>query len=149
MDRQEFINRLRRSLSDVEDYEYINDTVNYYENYIDSEIRKGENEEAVLRMLGDPGLIAKSIKASRGEVGTTAGTATSEYEEQENNKFYGDGWLGKFLSLPGWAIKLTIGTVAILFFVLLIMLINWMLPVIVIGAVAYMFYRFVKDNFFK
>lgn len=149
MDRQEFINRLRRSLSDVEDYEYINDTVNYYENYIDSEIRKGENEEAVLRMLGDPGLIAKSIKASRGEVGTTAGTATSEYEEQENNKLYGDGWLGKFLSLPGWAIKLTIGTVAILFFVLLIMLINWMLPVIVIGAVAYMFYRFVKDNFFK
>ena len=51
MEKQEFINGLRRGLSGIEDYDYINDTVNYYENYIETEVRKGETEETVLRML--------------------------------------------------------------------------------------------------
>ena len=40
MNKQEFIATLRRELSGISDYEYINDTVSYYENYIEREIMK-------------------------------------------------------------------------------------------------------------
>ena len=151
MDRQEFINGLRRGMSGLDDYEYINDTVNYYENYIDSEIRKGETEEAVLRMLGDPSLIAKSIKASRGEVGTTAGTKAAYHEEENDKGEQQNGFWGKvltkYLSMPSWAIKLTIIAVVVLFLTVLGLIIHILLPVIVVGLVGYVFYKFVKDNF--
>jgi len=151
MNRQEFISGLRRGMSGMDDYEYINDTVNYYENYIDSEIRKGETEEAVLRMLGDPGLIAKSIKASRGDISTTAGTKAFYQEEEDSNDNSGNGFweklLVKYLSFPPWAIKLTVIIVVVLFLTLLGLLIRVLLPVIVVGVVGYIFYRFVKDNF--
>lgn len=151
MERQDFINGLRRGLSGMEDYEYVNETVNYYENYIDSEIRKGETEESVLRMLGDPGLIAKSIRASRGEVGTSAGTTTATFEEVErgaDNNNNRSLWQ-RFFSLPPWAIKTTIVAVVVIALMLFGMLLTWLFPVLVVGGVAYVFYKFVKDNFFK
>lgn len=151
MERQEFITRLRRNLSGIDDIEYINDTVNYYENYIDSEIRKGETEETVLRMLGDPGLIAKSIRASRGELTSTRGTATESYEQstEENGRRtgLGIGILERLLRLPSWALKL--GGVAVVAIVLILfgLLLQWLFPVLVVGGIAYVFYKFVRDNF--
>lgn len=149
MDRQEFINGLRRNLSGMEDYEYINETVRYYENYIDTEVRKGETEEAVLRMLGDPGLIAKSIKASRGEVGATVGVDAAVYEEQDRGANFKTGLWEKFFAMPSWAIKATAISVAVVVIILLGLILSWLLPVIVVGVVAYLFYKFVKDNFLK
>ena len=40
MNKQDFIRTLRQNLSGMTDYEYVNDTVSYYENYIETEIRK-------------------------------------------------------------------------------------------------------------
>lgn len=149
MEKQEFINGLRRGLSGIEDYDYINDTVNYYENYIETEVRKGETEETVLRMLGDPGLIAKSIRASRGEMAATRGTATESYdeaEEKESNSI-SINWIEKLIKLPGWALKVLGVTVVALVLIIVGLLLQWLFPVIVIGGISYMFYKFVRDNF--
>lgn len=39
----------------------VEENLNYYENYINSQVRMGYSEEEVLNSLGDPRLIAKSI----------------------------------------------------------------------------------------
>lgn len=39
----------------------VQENVNYYENYINTQMRMGYSEEEVLNSLGDPRLIAKSI----------------------------------------------------------------------------------------
>lgn len=149
MDKQEFVTKLRRNLSGIDDYEYINDTVNYYENYIEAEVRKGETEETVLRMLGDPGLIAKSIKASRGELASTVGTDTESYkqETQDNKGDFKFRLLQKLMSMPPWALKVGGIAIGILSIVALTVLIQWLFPVLIVGGVAYIFYKFVRDNF--
>ena len=150
MDKQEFVMKLRRNLSGIDDYEYVNDTVNYYENYIEAEVRKGETEEAVLRMLGDPGLIAKSIKASRSEITSTAGTETSESTRQSGFEGKGDWkfrFIQKIMSMPPWALRVGGLAVGILLISILAILIQWLFPVLVVGGIAYIFYKFVRDNF--
>ena len=153
MNKQEFIATLRRELSGISDYEYINDTVSYYENYIESEIRKGGSEEDVLADLGDARLIAKSIRASK------AGyrSQTSFKEQFENQDDVKDGAatntgltiLNKFLNLPVWLRKATGGLAIAGVVILSIALINWLFPVILVGGIAYIFYKFIRDNFMK
>ena len=50
VNRQEFIRELRRSMTGQFDTSEIEETVNYYEDYIDLQIRKGKAEE---RLVGD------------------------------------------------------------------------------------------------
>lgn len=64
MNRQEFIRELRRSMTGQFDISEIEETVNYYEDYIDLQIRKGKTEEEVIRELGDPRLLTKSMRAA-------------------------------------------------------------------------------------
>ena len=68
MNKQEFIEQLRRNLSSINDYTFVNDTISYYENYIESQIRMGKSEEEVMEELGDPVMIAHTIiNAATGE----------------------------------------------------------------------------------
>ena len=53
MNKIEFVEQLRRSLSGIEDYTFVNDTIAYYENYIESQIRMGKSEEQVMQELGE------------------------------------------------------------------------------------------------
>ena len=64
MGKMEFLNVLRIHIQEVDDIGFVNDTMNYYENYIETEMRKGKSEEEVINELGDPRLIAKSIRSS-------------------------------------------------------------------------------------
>ena len=73
MDKQDFIDRLRMALNSRVSADVVADEVNYYEDYINTQIRMGKNESDVLRELGDPRLIARSItdvyKAEHGQDG--------------------------------------------------------------------------------
>lgn len=149
MNKQEFITGLRQNLAGMEDYEFVNDTVNYYEDYIETRVRKGEQESVILAELGEPRLIAKSIKMSRSDVGRAQETET---EVQSNNGDFGQKLVKgaeKFSSLPVWARKLVVGAGFAVVLVLAFMLLQWLFPVIVVGGVAYLFYKFFKDNFGK
>lgn len=64
MSKQEFVDRLRVSLSGKISPASVEDNARYYEDYINTHIRLGEPEEDVLEGLGDPRLIARSIVAA-------------------------------------------------------------------------------------
>ena len=68
MSKQEFIERLRISLSGQIPPRAVEENVAYYEDYINAQMRLGQPEEVVMQTLGDPRLIAKSIvTANTGE----------------------------------------------------------------------------------
>ena len=61
MNKEAFIDTLRRALyGKVSDYE-LTDHVRYYEDYIQSQVRSGRDEQQVLDELGDPRLIARTL----------------------------------------------------------------------------------------
>lgn len=66
MNKAEFLNGLKKSLSDTFNSEQVNTSVSFYINYINEEIAKGRDEEEVVDELGDPRLIAKTIKTVKG-----------------------------------------------------------------------------------
>ena len=66
MTKNEFLEGLRRALFSTGSNELINENINYYSSYIDEEIRKGRSEEEVVGELGDPRLLARSIKDAAG-----------------------------------------------------------------------------------
>lgn len=105
MNRDEFIERLQRTLASGLNSYQVADNVRYYREYIDGEIRKGVPEEEVLSMLGDPRLLGKSIieankrtGASEGRGGIYDEEAVNEsqvvdaYEEDEVRKKKHSGW---------------------------------------------------------
>ena len=66
MNKQDFIDRLRMALNGRVSPGLVMDNVNYYEDYINTEVRKGRTEEEVLESLGDPRLIARTIIQTNG-----------------------------------------------------------------------------------
>ena len=165
---------LRRHISEVGDPGFINDTVAYYQDYIDTAMRKGRTEEDVLSELGDPRHIAKSIVASRdgsgiygGSKGDQAGTSGSYEYDMAGEDPYGydrgaqntgkfaiyDGKLhirrrnGRDLALPMGLVK--VGGIAGA--ALLVLGAGYLaisaLPFICVGLLAVFIIRFIRDNF--
>lgn len=66
MSKQEFLDRLRMALNGRIAPGQVTDNINYYSDYIDAQMRTGKSEEEVLKELGDPRLIAKTIIATSG-----------------------------------------------------------------------------------
>ena len=136
MNKQEFINTLRISLSKLEDVDYLNETVSYYENYIETEIRKGKTEEEVIRSLGDPRLIAKSVISSR-QVAEESNDSGSEDRDFENAPYDGYGKKVSFLfkvirywtALPIW-LRWLLGCVL---FVVVVFLFMEIAPYLILG----------------
>ena len=74
MTKYEFINKLQVALENELNSNKVLENVNYYNDYIDSEIRAGRIESEVLAELGDPWAIAKNII-------DTEGAGSANYEE--------------------------------------------------------------------
>ena len=66
MNKEVFIDTLRRALyGKVSEYE-LTDQVCYYEDYIRQEMNNGRSEQEILEELGDPRLIARTIVETSG-----------------------------------------------------------------------------------
>ena len=138
MEKMEFLNVLRIHIQGVDDIAFVNDTMNYYENYIETEIRKGKSEEEVINKLGDPRLIAKSILASRSVESETEGY--NESMGDEGTPFVDDKMLhfttkkGRVVKIPLALLKwggLAVGiTVIVLFAMLALRIIGFFMPII-------------------
>ena len=138
MEKMEFLNVLRIHIQGVDDIAFVNDTMNYYENYIETEIRKGKSEEEVINKLGDPRLIAKSILASRSVESETEGY--NESMGNEGTPFVDDKRLhfttkkGRVIKIPLALLKwggLAVGiTVIVLFAMLALRIIGFFMPII-------------------
>ncbi len=91
MTKQEFMERLRLSLNGKVSSSLVEDNLQYYEDYINTEIRKGTSESDVMERLGDPRLIARTIVETSGGSGHAseyAGRTWYEDTQQAENTWY-------------------------------------------------------------
>lgn len=149
MNKMEFVEQMRRSLSSIDDYSYVNDTVAYYENYIESQMRMGKSEQQVMQELGDPRLIAKSIEASHVPGGE--GDDSSAYRNRASySKEHGASSVlnlnGKIINLPSWLLKIVSVLAAVVILLLLFTVLRIFAPFLVIGFFGYMIYRLISGN---
>ena len=61
MDKNEFLDILRSQLSGQMPEGQINTHIQYYRNYIEERMQSGNSESEVMRELGDPRLIARTL----------------------------------------------------------------------------------------
>ena len=104
MDRQEFLKVLRQTLAGEVSAETVNENLNYYNDYIVTEMRKGRSESEVLQSLGDPRLIAKTIIDTHGAGNSQASYV---YDEPGTEEVYEER-SGRMFRLPGWAMLLLV-----------------------------------------
>ena len=64
MTKREFLDKLKKALANDLSGNVIRDNVDYYNDYITEEVRKGRKESEVIEELGDPWAIAKNIITS-------------------------------------------------------------------------------------
>ena len=128
MNKEAFIDTLRRALyGKVSDYE-LTDHVRYYEDYIRQEMNQGRSEQEVLEELGDPRLIARTILETSGmkapEVEYTIDEEPADHTERGM----------KVHTFSGWKATLVMALIAaavIAMIVLLLGLAIYLLPVII------------------
>ena len=127
MTKDEFLYALKRALAGEVSAEVFNENMRYYEEYISSELQKGKREIEVMRSLGDPHLIAKTI------IETSSGNYGNFYTEERYDSYTTDsetdrdedyinrnGKGGKMHILSGW--KATVFLIAVFLLLVLILL---------------------------
>ena len=149
MNKLQFVEQMRRSLSSIDDYTYVNDTIAYYENYIESQIRMGKSEQQVMQELGDPRLIAKSIVASH----MTEDESQDNHAYQNREKRFAEqstptvlNLNGKIINLPSWLLKILSVLAAGVILLLLFTVLRILSPFLMIGFVGYMIYRLITGK---
>ena len=94
MKKSEFIAELKEALEHNLTPQKIKEHVDYYEDYIRGEVKKGRDEEDVVNELGDPWAIAKTIRLSEGMEGQeTTYTVQEDTLEPETKR----GWNWKVI----------------------------------------------------
>lgn len=159
MSKNEFIDTLRRSISGVSDYTFVNDTIEYYKDYIDTEIRKGRSEEQVLATLGDPRHIAKSILASKNldKRGTESSQNDDNSRYSQDTGYADDGMntskvrtyrtpKGRIIRLPIWLDKVIRVAAIVLGVIIVFEVAKFLLPIALVALAAWLIYKFVRDN---
>lgn len=133
MKKKKFLNGLRDALVNELSPDEVNQQLLYYERYINEEVSKGKTEEEILRMLGEPRLIAKTIIGSNGNMKDGA----QEYYDRTDDKTKEK--LGDFMKINGigGVIKLVLILLALilLIFTVFRLLLPILLPVVLIGLV--------------
>ncbi len=116
MKKQEFIDKLRMALNGRISPEQVAENINYYEDYINTQMRMGKSEAEVLQSLGDPRLIAKTII----DAGEKADNQSTDYQESayRNSAFQYDSQpqqerRTRVFHIPKW-LWLTLITIVIL-----------------------------------
>lgn len=128
MNKEAFIDTLRRALyGKVSDYE-LTDHVRYYEDYIRQEMNRGKSEQEVLEELGDPRLIARTILET-----SVMKAPEVEYTIDEEPADHEEGGV-KVHTFSGWKATLMMALIAaavIAMIVLVLGLAIYLLPVII------------------
>ena len=83
MTRKQFMGELRSSLEGIVSPMVVQQNIDYYENYINEQIRSGKTEAEILNELGSPRLIARSIIDAAGVDDSYAQTEYYEDEQEE------------------------------------------------------------------
>lgn len=145
MTKQEFLEKLRLALSGRVNSEVVTENINFYEDYINTEIRKGKLEENVLEELGDPRLIARTIADTTPQ---SAGAKGGFADESQDST--GDGQRGtasRFMvsRLPAWAWLVLIVVVAVLVISAVFSVLSMILPFLLPFLLVLFFVKLFRD----
>lgn len=135
MEKQEFLDKLRLSLNGRVATEILSDTLNYYEDYINTEVRKGRSEEEVLASLGDPRLLARTIAETKG----------GEAAEAQREQGHGSEVRKHHLNAPGWVWLVLVVLIALVILSVVLKVLTIMLPVILIILAVSFVVKFFRD----
>lgn len=143
MTKEEFITTLRKSLTGKVPADVVNENISYYEEYIATGVRAGRSEEEVVNGLGDPRLLAKSIVETSGTSDNSnkdrivgEGNAEEAFEDVKRK-------IGK---LPSWAVTIIAIVLAVIVVSIVFAALRFLLPIVIVGAVAYAIYRYFKEK---
>lgn len=150
MNRVEFIERLQRALAAGLSSGQVADNVRYYQDYIDSEVRRGRSEREVLDSLGDPRLLAKSIIEANKHAGTSYGS-NRQYDEEVTDdrqewKEEDDTPTGRSYVLPGWLVMLIVTVVVLVMIGVAFSLLSFFAPVIIVVLIALLIVKVIQNN---
>ena len=136
MDKNEFLDILRSQLSGQMPEGQINTHIQYYRNYIEERMQSGNSESEVMRELGDPRLIARTLlgaNAPYSDAGSAHGQKSgSERVKQKSFKLDFSTWYGKLLAI----------LIAAIVLVILFVLLGILIPIMVIAGIIIYLVRF-------
>lgn len=127
MNKTEYVQIIEKALSGNVSPQELKDTVSYYRDYIDMEIRKGRSEQEVLEGLGNPRLLVKSIIAAKEQ----------RMESEKAERVQADNEQGRGFRIPLFVI--IIGVV-----VLLGLLLHFLIPILIPLVIIFGIWSFVK-----
>jgi uncharacterized membrane protein len=133
MNRQAFIDTLRRALYGKIADPLLDDHIRYYDGYFTQEMAKGRSETEILEELGDPKLIAKTIlEASQNQNTYSEYTVINEDGQPEENDM-------QIHQIEGWKAALIITAVLaviLLISIIVFRVIVFLLPLLIVVVVA-------------
>ena len=138
MNKQDFINRLRAALNGNVSPDIVTENVNYYSHYIDAEIAGGKREEEVLRMLGDPRLIAKTIIDTNSRSGQSVYPETERVENEKSTQL-------RVSRLPGWLWSIISILIIVAVISVVLSVISFLAPVIITVLVVLFLVKLFRD----
>ena len=150
MDKNEFIEKLQRTLAGGLGSSQVAENVRFYREYIETEIRKGKTEEQVLAELGDPRLLAKRIIEANKHAGESYGSNREFDDEVTDNAtardYRGNRSIERRIMLPGWLMMVIITVLVILVIGIATSLISLFAPVIIVGLVILLIVKLFQGN---
>ena len=156
MSKQEFIDRLRTALNGRLPAAKVEETVSYYQDYINTEIRKGKSEEEVLEALGDPRLIARTIIQTSGSESSGVGgeyeydargygNAEARGRQGEYTEYQMGGILGWLQRMPRWLVVLLTVVIVLVVLSIVFSVLSALAPLIIVMVLVLFFVKLFRD----
>lgn len=146
MSKKEFLEKLRVALNGRVSPVTVEENVRYYEDYINTEIRKGRSEEEVLQMLGDPRLLARTIIQTSGNVredDTVHYAGGNRQWENQTSSHYQEST--KVFGMPRWlAVTITV-LLVFAFFYIVFSILSFLAPVIIVVVAVVFLVKLFRD----
>lgn len=148
MDCEEFLRQFREALEGKVSESIIQDNMNYYRSYINSQAAGGKSESEVMKMLGDPRLLAKTIEeshkfASENQSGRSGyGDSNGYYSSAEtNNNDYTKNEQQKRFKFPRWLLTGIVMIAVMLVILIVFRVFVFLSPVIIVLLIGGFFVR--------
>ena len=149
MNKRKFMNGLEEALLENMSPASARPHLEYYSDYIDSQVRQGKSEEEVVESLGNPRLIVKSLMDVNSE---NYGQNSSEFFEKEEQRLKNDKFdLHQFTGTMKAIISVLIALILVVVLFSLVARTVWVIfkiavPLLLIAAVAVIVWRFIEKK---
>lgn len=124
MTKSDFLEGLKMALNGRVQPSVVTDNMDYYADYINTEIRKGRSEEEVLGLLGDPRMIARTIVDANAQQGSANRGVYADEEQGDAGRGRTGVW--KLTRFHG----ILIGLLVVLVICAVVSLFSAMLPIL-------------------